>query len=66
MTKRIEVSRAIPARPAEIFAVLRDPHGHVDIDATGMLIAARRHNGFSLKPTSIGPMSVHMIRQIAA
>src|SRR6185312_10846577 len=40
MTKRIEVSRAIPAEPAEIFAVLRDPQGHVDIDATGMLMDA--------------------------
>lgn len=37
MSERIEVSRVIPASPADIFAVLRDPEGHVDIDASGML-----------------------------
>lgn len=37
MTDRIEVSRTITASPAEIFAVLCDPQGHVAIDATGML-----------------------------
>src|ERR1700754_4078757 len=37
MTERIEVQRTIPAPPAEIFAVLCDPQGHVAIDATGML-----------------------------
>ena len=37
MTERIEVSRTIAAPAAEIFAVLCDPHGHVAIDATGML-----------------------------
>jgi hypothetical protein len=35
---RIEVSRQIGASPAEVFAVLRDPKGHVDIDASGMLM----------------------------
>jgi hypothetical protein len=39
-SERIEVSRAIAADPAAIFAVLRDPNGHVAIDATGMLMAA--------------------------
>ena len=29
--------RFIPAPPAQIFAVLADPLGHVDIDASGML-----------------------------
>ena len=38
-TKRIEVPRLIAAAPEEIFAVLRDPRGHVDIDASGMLMA---------------------------
>jgi hypothetical protein len=33
---RIEVSRLIAAPPGEVFAVLRDPRGHVDIDASGM------------------------------
>ncbi len=40
MTDRIEVERYIPAEPAAIFAVLRDPQGHVDIDASGMLMDA--------------------------
>jgi hypothetical protein len=38
--ERIEVSRAIAADPEAIFAVLRDPKGHVAIDASGMLMAA--------------------------
>jgi nitroreductase/uncharacterized protein YndB with AHSA1/START domain len=37
---RIEVRRTIPAPPEAIFAVLRDPQGHVAIDASGMLQAA--------------------------
>ena len=37
MTDRIEVQRTIDAAPADIFAVLCDPQGHVAIDATGML-----------------------------
>ena len=35
---RLEVSRRIAAGPAAIFAVLRDPRGHVAIDASGMLM----------------------------
>ncbi|WP_141015637.1 SRPBCC family protein [Nocardioides sambongensis] len=38
--ERIEVERVIPASPEAIFAVLRDPQGHVDIDASGMLMDA--------------------------
>jgi hypothetical protein len=38
--ERIEIARAIPAKPAEIFAVLADPQGHVAIDASGMLMDA--------------------------
>lgn len=37
MTERMEVQRTIPAPAADIFAVLRDPQGHVAIDASGML-----------------------------
>ncbi len=37
---RIEVQRTIPADPATIFQVLRDPRGHVAIDSTGMLLDA--------------------------
>ncbi len=38
--ERIEVERLVPADAHTIFAVLRDPHGHVDIDASGMLMDA--------------------------
>lgn len=38
--ERIEVSRPIPAPAEAIFAVLRDPQGHVDIDSSGMLMDA--------------------------
>lgn len=37
MTERIEVQRTIAAPASNIFAVLRDPQGHVAIDASGML-----------------------------
>jgi Polyketide cyclase / dehydrase and lipid transport len=40
MPERLEVQRAVPASPAEIFAVLTDPRGHVAIDSSGMLMAA--------------------------
>ncbi len=39
-TERIEVQRTIDADPATIFAVLRDPQGHVAIDSSGMLQSA--------------------------
>jgi Polyketide cyclase / dehydrase and lipid transport len=39
-SERIEVGRAIDAEPAAIFAVLRDPQGHVAIDSSGMLQSA--------------------------
>jgi len=38
--RRIEVQRAIAADPTTIFDVLRHPQGHVDIDASGMLMSA--------------------------
>ena len=40
MSERIDVQRTIAAPAADIFAVLCDPHGHVAIDATGMLQGA--------------------------
>lgn len=40
MDERIEVQRLIRAEPAAIFAVLRDPRGHVAIDGSGMLMDA--------------------------
>jgi hypothetical protein len=39
-TERMEVERIIAADPAAIFAVLRDPRGHVQIDSSGMLQSA--------------------------
>jgi hypothetical protein len=39
-TERFAVLRTIPAEPADIFAVLRDPNGHVAIDSSGMLMSA--------------------------
>jgi Polyketide cyclase / dehydrase and lipid transport len=39
-TERIEVQRFIPADPGAIFRVLSDPHGHVAIDSSGMLLDA--------------------------
>ncbi|HYF47062.1 MAG TPA: SRPBCC family protein [Acidimicrobiales bacterium] len=35
--ERIEVQRTIEADPTAVFAILRDPQGHVAIDASGML-----------------------------
>jgi hypothetical protein len=40
MTERIEIQRIISAPAPDIFAVLRDPQGHVAIDSTGMLQSA--------------------------
>ncbi len=40
MDDRIEERRTIPAPPETIFAVLCDPQGHVEIDSSGMLMAA--------------------------
>jgi hypothetical protein len=37
---RFEVSRVVTAAPAEVFAVLCDPQGHVAIDSSGMLQGA--------------------------
>ena len=35
--ERFEVQRTMPAEASRIFAVLRDPKGHVTIDSSGML-----------------------------
>ena len=39
-TERLEVQRTIEADPETIFRVLCDPHGHVAIDSSGMLMDA--------------------------
>src|SRR5580658_4844823 len=38
--ERFEVERHIAADPTTIFRLLRDPHGHVAIDSSGMLMDA--------------------------
>ncbi len=38
--QRIEVERAIAAEPEAIFEILRSPEGHVQIDASGMLMSS--------------------------
>lgn len=40
ITERLEVQRTIPASAEKIFALLCDPDGHVQIDATGMLMGS--------------------------
>jgi polyketide cyclase/dehydrase/lipid transport protein len=40
MTERLEAQRAIAADPTAVFRVLTDPHGHVTIDSSGMLMEA--------------------------
>lgn len=58
-TERIEATRVIAATPAEVFAVLTDPIGHVDIDSSGMLQDATGE-----PPTQVGDrFVVHMDRE---
>ena len=57
--ERIEIERTIEAAPAAVFAVLRDPQGHVAIDATGMLLDASGD-----PPSAVGDrFVVHMDRE---
>jgi hypothetical protein len=56
--QRLEVSRAIAADAEAIFAVLRDPNGHVAVDATGMLMAASGEPAQAVGDTFV----VHMDR----
>src|SRR5438445_6913642 len=59
MTERMEVQRAIAVDPAPIFQVVTDPHGHVAIDSSGMLMAATGD-----KVTAVGDtFVVHMDRE---
>ena len=39
-SERFEVQRQIAAPPQKVFALLRDPNGHVTIDSSGMLQSA--------------------------
>lgn len=59
MTERIEVQRTIAAPATDIFAVLRDPQGHVAIDASGMLQDADGEPASAVGDTFV----VHMDRE---
>jgi len=39
-TDRVAVSRTVDASAADVFRIVTDPNGHVDIDGSGMLEAA--------------------------
>jgi len=56
---RIEVQRTIAAEPAVIFAILRDPQGHVAIDSSGMLQSAEGEPVGAVGDTFV----VHMDRE---
>jgi hypothetical protein len=55
----LEVQRAIAADPAAIFAVVSDPHGHVTIDSSGMLMDATGEPAAGVGDTFV----VHMDRE---
>ena len=58
-TERIDVVRTIPADPATIFAILRDPDGHVVIDSSGMLMSSTGEPASAVGDTFV----VHMDRE---
>jgi uncharacterized protein YndB with AHSA1/START domain len=58
-TDRIEVQRTIAAEPAAVFAILRDPQGHVAIDSSGMLQSAEGEPVGAIGDTFV----VHMDRE---
>ena len=59
MTERFEIQRLLPFEPAAIFAVLADPHGHVAIDASGMLQDASGEPARAVGDTFV----IHMDRE---
>ena len=56
--QRIEVERAIAAEPGAIFEILRSPEGHVQIDASGMLMSSSGESAAAVGDTFV----VHMDR----
>ncbi|MBS2936750.1 hypothetical protein KDN32_03220 [Nocardioides sp. J2M5] len=59
MTDQLTARRFLEAEPAAVFAVLTDPEGHVEIDASGMLQAATGQ-----PVTAVGDrFTVHMDRE---
>jgi len=59
VTERIEVQRPIAADPSAVFEVLTDPHGHVAIDSSGMLMDASGDRVGAVGDTFV----VHMDRE---
>jgi hypothetical protein len=59
MNERFEVQRTIPADAATIFDVVRDPRGHVAIDASGMLQSASGEPAGAVGDTFV----IHMDRE---
>jgi hypothetical protein len=59
MNQRFEVQRMIPAEARIIFDLLRSPHGHVAIDASGMLQGATGHPASAVGDTFV----IHMDRE---
>ncbi len=57
--ERLEVQRTIEADPATIFEILCDPHGHVTIDSSGMLIDATGEPAGAVGDTFV----IHMDRE---
>ena len=57
--ERMEVSRPIAATPAEIFAVVSSPEGHVQIDASGMLMSSTGEPATAVGDTFV----IHMDRE---
>jgi len=58
-SERIEVQRTIAAEPSAIFAILRDPQGHVAIDSSGLLQSAEGEPVSKVGDTFV----VHMDRE---
>jgi hypothetical protein len=58
-SERIEVQRPIAADPADIFAVVSDPKGHVAIDASGMLMSSTGEPAKAVGDTFV----IHMDRE---
>jgi hypothetical protein len=58
-SERMQVERTIAADPAAIFEVLSDPHGHVTIDSSGMLMDATGKPARAVGDTFV----VHMDRE---
>lgn len=57
--ERFDVQRTIKADPAEIFAVLCDPEGHVAIDSSGMLMSSTGEPAKAVGDTFV----IHMDRE---